>query len=185
MPPPRHVRRKTAAKKDGGFWRGVFLLAFGFTGGVGASAYFAAYVNKLPIPLSEPPTRAANLPAEESQRRTRRETLEFHETLRRQRAAPAENTEPPPKEPPRRTVYYLQAGAFGRRDAADELRAQIALSGGRAVIRAGATGGADIFRVWTGPYPSEDAAEEARANLALQGYNNVQLLKFQEDPNEE
>ncbi|MBE8158531.1 MAG: hypothetical protein HAW59_03970 [Betaproteobacteria bacterium] len=183
MQPPA-ARRRNAAKK-GGFWRGLLLLALGFTGGVGASAYFAAHINKLPLPLGDVPTRAGNLPAAESQQRTHRETLEFHETLRQRRATPAPSpSADQPPETPRRDVYYLQVGAFGRRDAAEQLRGEIALLGGRTSIRADNNGGGKIFRVWMGPYPSKNGAEESRANLALQGYNQVQLLKFSEKPNE-
>lgn len=182
MPPPRSARRGAKPKKSG-FWRGVFLLALGFTGGAGASAYFAAYINKLPLPLGETPTRAANnASGEELQDRARRETLEFHETLRQRRAAPAANesvaTPPDAAEEPtaaRRELYYLQAGAFAERETAEQLRGEIALLGEQASIRA--DGGGNLFRVWLGPYPSKNAAEESRANLALQGYNQVQLLK--------
>ena len=187
--PPRTAAARRNAKK-GGFWRGIFLLVLGFTGGVGAAAYFAAHVNKLPIPLGETPTRGANLSGEESQDRTRRETLEFHETLRQRRAAPVAEepdsgvAEEPPQPAARRAVYYLQAGAFGRRNTAEQLRGEIALSGGQASIRADKSGESEIFRVWLGPYPTKSAAEESRANLALLGYNNVQLLKFSEKTNE-
>ena len=186
----RAIRRRSPASRGGGFWRGVFLLLLGFTGGAGAAAYFAAYINELPIPLSPPPTRDANRPAEDSLQRTRREALEFHETLLQRREAPvaAEEIEsesetelsPAADGAARRFVYYLQLGAFARRDAAEELRGELALSGARTEIRAGGGDGGEVFRVWAGPYSSSEAAEEERANLALQGYNRIQLLKLAE-----
>lgn len=180
----RPPSRRRVASKGGGFWRGLFLLILGFTGGAGAAAFFAAYINELPLPLSPPPTRDANRPAEESKERTQRETLEFHETLRQRRAAPvsAENDSLPsaPESASRRFVYYLQFGAFARRDAAEELRGKLALSGARAEIRAGGGEGGEVFRVWAGPFSSSEAAEESRAELALQGYDKIQLLKLAE-----
>ncbi|MGI9298532.1 MAG: SPOR domain-containing protein [Gammaproteobacteria bacterium] len=179
-PPPR----RRVASKGGGFWGGLFLLILGFTGGAGAAAVFAAYINELPLPLSPPPTRDANRPAEDSLQRTRRETLEFHETLRQRHAAPvsAEDDSAPsaPAAESRRFVYYLQFGAFARRDAAEGLRGELALSGAQAEIRAGGGEGGEVFRVWAGPYPSSAAAEESRAELALQGYDKIQLLKLAE-----
>ena len=175
--------------------RACFLLAVGFTGGMGTAAYFTAYVNDLPIPLSAPPTRDANLPAADSVSRTRRETLEFHETLRQRHVVPesatddaaddaADNGEsapqtaaetPPPQESLQISSYYLQLGTFAQRAAAEELRGSIALSGGQASIHV--TG--ESFRVLAGPYVSAAAAEEFRATFALQGYNNVQLIQIE------
>ncbi len=176
------IRRRVPAQKSG-FWRGVFLTLLGFTGGVGAAAYLAAYINELPVPLSAPPTRDANLPGGESLQRTRRDTLEFHETLRRRRAAPP--VAAAPETTVRRFVSYLPLGAFGRRDAAESLRGEVALLGGQASIREDKSENAEIFRVWMGPYPSENDAEESRANLALQGYNEVQVLKLAEENNDQ
>ena len=174
------IRRRPAAKPKGFFWRGVFLLTLGFTGGMGAAAYFAAYINKLPIPLHAPPTRDGSKPGADNLQRTRRESLEFHELLQQRRAAPASQKEEADAAP-RHFVYYLQLGAFGRRNAAEQLRGEVALSGEQASIRTGQNAaGADVFRVWMGPYSAQNKAEEARAKLALQGYNQVQLLKLAE-----
>ena len=142
-----------------------------------------------------PPTRDANLPAADSVSRTRRETLEFHETLRQRHVVPesaaddaadnaADNGEsapqtaaetPPPQESLQISSYYLQLGTFAQRAAAEELRGSIALSGGQASIHV--TG--ESFRVLAGPYVSAAAAEEFRATFALQGYNNVQLIQIE------
>lgn len=196
MARPAPARRNSRARgKSGGggrFVRGLFLICFGFTAGVGSAAFFAAYVNDLPIPLATPPTRDANQPVEDSKRRGRRETLEFHETLQEQRAAPVAAPEeqiftPQPESEPdnagRRFVYYLQLGSFQRQDAAEELRGQLALSGSAAQIRTGESGGGKVFRVWMGPYQAEEDAENVRGNLALQGYNQIQLLKLAERSN--
>lgn len=176
------IRRRPTAKPKGFFWRGVLLLVLGFTGGMGAAAYFAAYINKLPLPLHVPPTRNGDKPGEDSLQRTRRESLEFHELLRQRRAIPADQEEAAaPAAPPRRFVYYLQLGAFGRRDAAEQLRGEVALSGEQASIKTGKSAtGAAVFRVWMGPYAAQPEAEETRAKLALQGYSQVQLLKLAE-----
>ena len=174
-------RRGSAAKKKRSpFLRGVVLLMVGITFGVGGAAYFSAYVNKLPIPLITPPTQDANQSAQDSKNRAKRETLDFHDTLRKQQSLPQIEVTPADDAPAaRRFEYYLQLASFSARESAEQLRGEVALLGWQAAIRPGRTAASgDIFRVWMGPYPTEDNAEEIRALLALQGYNNVQLLKL-------
>lgn len=175
-------RRRKESQKKGGLGRGLLLLALGFTGGLGAAATFAVHVNKLPLPFSAPPTRDSDGADGDSVERTKRETLEFHETLRKRRApaaAPEDGAPSSADNLPRQFVYYLQLGAFARRDAAEELRGQIALTGAAAEIRPGKNaGGGDVFRVWTGPFETRNAAERVRAEFALQGRDGIQLLKL-------
>ena len=199
---PSSHRSPTSPKPQGGgggFWRGLSFIALGFTLGVGSAAYFAAYINNLPMPLITPPTRDAEQAPADSLLRARRETLEFYETLQRKwlpedsetktdspsSAPPAAETPPPEPETPAaeeavRTVYYLQLGAFTDRDAAETVRGEAALFGAQSSIRALKNDDKEVFRVWTGPYAALAAAEEARANLALQGYNKVQIIKSTE-----
>ena len=189
-------------KSGGGFLRGLSLIAFGFTLGVGSAAYFTVYVNNIPMPLITPPTRDAEQAPADSLLRARRETLEFYETLQR-KWLPEESegsTESPPEAPaavevppaarvvpeeeePVQTVYYLQLGAYSDQASAESVRGEAALFGAQTSIRALKSDGKEIFRVWTGPYGNVGEAEEARANLALQGYNRVQIIKATERSN--
>ncbi|MGU9952267.1 MAG: SPOR domain-containing protein [Gammaproteobacteria bacterium WSBS_2016_MAG_OTU1] len=181
MSRPPTIRRRNNNAPKSGIGRAILFLALGFTGGIGVAAYFAVYINELPLPLSAPPTRDSNSPGEESTERTRRETLQFHETLRQRQApsAPKQATNEPEAH---NFVYYVQLGAFADESTAEELRGEIALQGSEASIAPGKTGsGGNIFRVWLGPYITEEEAEESRAQLALQGYNQVQLLKLAKD----
>lgn len=196
----RPVVRRRGGSRSGGrrpsrSLRAVGWLATGFAAGMAAAAVFALYINQVPIPFREPPTRSAEPADGEGAARTRRETLEFHETLLQRRAVPSaddsatdeEINEVPqpaaavPASAPAAAVqerYYLQVGAFGDSEAAEALRGEIALLGSQSILRAGRANGAQIFRVWMGPYPSAEAAEETRAMLVLNGHSQVQLLKI-------
>lgn len=162
---------------------GAFLwLCLGFTLGVGAAASWAVFINKLYIPFTETPTRDSDISSEESRSNTARETLEFHETLKRQQATPLveeDDETPQNQEAPRRFVYHLQLGSFSQREDAESLRGELTLSGYRVTISVGKTaGGDDILRVWMGPFENEDDADKMRAQLALNGYSDIPLLKL-------
>ena len=81
------MRPKREKKKRGGFFLALFLLAAGFTGGMGAAGALAVYFSELPLPLITPPTRDGGQDIAKLRERERRETLEFHNLLRQ---------EPPP-----------------------------------------------------------------------------------------
>ena len=69
-------------------------------------------------------------------------------------------------------VFYLQAGAFRERAAAERMRGELALLGRPARINEGElAGGGRLYRVWIGPFAERAAAEQIRAELALNGYN--------------
>ena len=193
------MRPKREKKKRGGFFLGLFLLAAGFTGGMAAAGGLAIYFSELPLPLITPPTRDGGRDIAKLRERERRETLEFHDLLRRQNdpelpgleSSPADaNTENPPQaqestdptaaltRPPERVfVYHLQIGAFKNKDSAETLRGEIALIGREAAVTPDNPEAPNLWRVRLGPFPDERAAEEQRALLALEGYNNVSLLK--------
>ena len=175
-------RQRPSPSSGNRFWRGLLILAIGFTGGLGVAAFIAVKVNELPIPLKDSPTRDSNFSRDNDDQRTQREALEFHETLRQRRNVKPSATIPDTPQASFNFVYYLQLGAFSNRGAAEALRAEVALLGMPTIIKTGqSNNGEDIFQVWTGPYSSPDKADESRAQLALNGYNNVQLLKLAEN----
>ena len=192
------MKPKREKKKRGALVLSLFMLAIGFTGGMGAAGGLAAYFSELPLPLITPPTRDGGRDIAKQRERERRETLEFHNLLRQDRrddpsvpgleSAPnaADSTSPPSGEiepaaalakPERAFVYHLQVGAFGSRDAAETLRGEMALNGREAAVRPDNPESPRSWRVQLGPFADERAAEEQRALLALEGHNNILLLK--------
>ena len=74
------MRPKREKKKRGGFFLALFLLAAGFTGGMGAAGALAVYFSELPLPLITPPTRDGDQDIAKLRERECRETLKFGET---------------------------------------------------------------------------------------------------------
>ena len=78
------MRPKREKKKRGGFFLALFLLAAGFTGGMGAAGALAVYFSELPLPLITPPTRDGGQDIAKLRERERRQTMEFHDLLRQE-----------------------------------------------------------------------------------------------------
>ena len=132
------MKPKREKKKRGGFFAALFLLAAGFTGGMAAAGGLAVYFSELPLPLITPPTRDGGRDIARFREQERRETLEFHNLLRQDRAADPNirGLESVPDEPEneggataaltpaaeRTFVYHLQVGVFDNADAAEALR---------------------------------------------------------------
>ena len=89
------MRPKREKKKRGGFFLALFLLAAGFTGGMGAAGALAVYFSELPLPLITPPTRDGDQDIAKLRERERRETMEFHKFLRQEQNNPAANAASP------------------------------------------------------------------------------------------
>ena len=112
------------------------MALLGLYFGRGRGGELAVFINKLYIPFTETPTRDSDISSEESRSNTARETLEFHETLKRQQATPLveeDDETPQNQEAPRRFVYHLQLGSSQREDA-ESLRGELTLSGYRVTI---------------------------------------------------
>ncbi len=174
---PRRARGKNNTPPRRGCLGAVLLLVFGAFLGMGGAAAVAVYVNKLHLPFIAPPTRDSTLTSEESREQSKTEALEFHDALRQNQALPLAEEEEEAPTASRRFVWHLQVGAFVSAAAAEEQRAQLALSGYSAAVRPGKTAAGEIHRVWIGPFPSESAAEELRAQLALQGFGDIPLIQ--------
>jgi cell division protein FtsN len=163
---------RRAAKKAKSAPSRLLWLFFGFTIGLGAAALLVAVFNELPTPFVAPPTRALqeeNLlqkPAEKGE-----DAFEFHRILK-SRAPQSLESPASQAPPPANLVFYLQAGAFRDRAAAEQMKGELALLGQPAKINEGKLAGGDaLYRVWIGPFAAAAAAESARAELALSGYN--------------
>ena len=84
----------------------------------------------------------------------------------------------PPQEP---SMYILQVGSFSRYDAADEIKARLAMLGITADIQRVVINGQDIrHRVRIGPYKNIDKLQEARDRLLANNLDFV-LLKLKMD----
>lgn len=67
--------------------------------------------------------------------------------------------------------FFVQAGAYAQRSAAEAVQKKLEASGRRITISATQTAGGPRYRVRLGPYPSERDADAIRARLKLQGYD--------------
>lgn len=85
------------------------------------------------------------------------------------RTPAARITESKPMEPPDRTAYLLQAGAFRGQEDADAMRARLALVGFEARVISAEVNGQTMYRVRVGPFAQLDDMNKARARLAENG----------------
>ena len=98
---------------------------------------------------------------------------EWDETI-----SPVEKTNPTITEP---GVYVLQVGSFRKLEAADEVKAKLALLGINADIQRVVINGQDVFhRVRVGPYNTPDKLEAAQSRL-IDNDLNFKLLKLTVD----
>ncbi|MDA0665638.1 MAG: SPOR domain-containing protein [Proteobacteria bacterium] len=67
--------------------------------------------------------------------------------------------------------FYVQAGAYAQRSAAEAVQKKLEASGRRITISSTQTAGGPRYRVRLGPYASERDADATRARLKLQGYD--------------
>ena len=84
---------------------------------------------------------------------------------------PPENNEKPQEE----GNYILQAGSFKQHEAADEVKAKLALLGFNAYIEPGVINGEGIFRVRIGPYNNLTKLKSARERLLA---NNLDFMQM-------
>lgn len=94
---------------------------------------------------------------------------------------PSTETAPPEPEPPRRTEdgrFLLQVSAFREPEAAEKLKARLAMQGLRArVVRADLGDKGVWHRVRLGPYAAEEEAEEVHDRLKAKGMEAMILRK--------
>ncbi len=66
-------------------------------------------------------------------------------------------------------IYFVQAGAFGQSEDAEQQRAKLAMLGYEARLSEREQGGRTMFRVRVGPYEKRDEAEAAKEKLTGAG----------------
>lgn len=71
--------------------------------------------------------------------------------------------------------FYLQAGSFSERSAAESVRAQLLLSGQQVHIEPGQVADKTWHRVLVGPFASREQLDVAQKQLASNGFNNLLL----------
>jgi cell division protein FtsN len=81
----------------------------------------------------------------------------------------------PPADP---FTYYVQAGAYGSSDEAEQQRAKVAMLGLETRISEREVNGRTMYRVRVGPYTQRDQAEEARVTLSGSGIESA-LVRIQ------
>jgi cell division protein FtsN len=74
--------------------------------------------------------------------------------------------------------YYVQAGAFGRNEEAEQQRAKLAMQGLEAKVSEREQSGRTVYRVRLGPFDKQEQAEAARDRLASAGVEAV-LVRVQ------
>jgi cell division protein FtsN len=91
-------------------------------------------------------------------------------------AAPTAGTTPPADAAP--MVYFVQAGAYGRTEEAEQQRAKLAMLGYTAKVTEREQTGRTVYRVRLGPYNTQAEADNAKAKLASSGVESA-LVRVQ------
>ena len=71
--------------------------------------------------------------------------------------------------------YLLQAGSFGKKDEANQLKAKLALSGYESYIQKVTVDGKKFYRVRMGPYRNLNKLDSASKDLATKGINAMRI----------
>jgi len=168
----------------------VLGLGIGLLAGVALSLAVALYVTKVPVPfIDKVPHRTPEQDAAELEKNRNWDpnaALAGKNPMRpasAPAAAPALATQAPaasaPPAPAARTaaavpstrpgadpfIYFVQAGAFGRAEDADQQRARLGLLGFAARITEREQSGRTVYRVRLGPFDKKDEADAARERL--------------------
>ena len=172
---------KPRSKSSSGGGRGGSMFAgilIGFILGIGTALGVAWYINKMPSPFLSheqvaqkpaplPAPQAATAPPEGKPK------FDFYNILPGKESGPAKvapaATAPAAPSPttPASESYYLQAGAFQKKDEADNMKAKLAMIGLESEIQAGP--GASKYRVRIGPYQNEEDLKKAQDELQQNG----------------
>jgi len=85
-------------------------------------------------------------------------------------AAPGKATEPAPRAPKSTERYWLQAGSFSTEGEAENVKAQLAMSGIEATLQQATLPDKSVrFRVRLGPYDNVDEVTRVKSDLARRG----------------
>jgi cell division protein FtsN len=87
-------------------------------------------------------------------------------------STPAKAAEPSPRAPPSTARIWLQAGSFAGEADAENLKAQLALSGLEATLQPATMADRSVrYRVRLGPYDNIDEATRVKSDLAKRGFD--------------
>lgn len=75
-------------------------------------------------------------------------------------------------------IYYVQAGAYGSSDEAEQQRAKLSMMGLESRISEREVSGRTMYRVRLGPFSQRDLADEARTKLTGSGIDSA-LVRIQ------
>lgn len=186
-PSTKHMKRQ----------RGNFVpgLVVGLLVGLAIALGVALYVNKVPVPfVNKVPQRTADQDAAEAQRNRNWDPnapLAGRTPGRPVDAAMAPSVTPPPgvilppppepvlQSPPPAVVaaqpavelftYFVQAGAFGRLEEAEQQRARLTMMDLEARVTEREQAGRLVYRVRVGPFDRKASAESIKTRLELEG----------------
>ncbi|CAL92998.1 SPOR domain-containing protein [Azoarcus olearius] len=179
---PTRKPARSPARSGGGTLVGIFIgLVMGAVIAAGAAWYFtranpfqaaAPAPARAPVAVDQPP---AALPGKPGDRPVVKQDFEFYKILPQGDGATHAAVEPPkpvekaPEKPAEK--LWLQVGAFGAADEAENLKARLALSGIQASSqRAQLADGRVVQRVRIGPFDKPEDMNSIRARLASAGF---------------
>ena len=146
-------------------------ILIGLILGIGISLGVAWYINKMPSPFvnrneqSETPAKIPP-PKPDAAQADNKPKFDFYKILPGQENPAPRGAEPAISAPAAAATavesYYLQAGAFGKKEDADNMKAKLAMLGLESEIQ----GGADSkYRVRIGPYQNQGDLGKAQEEL--------------------
>ena len=138
-------------------------------GAASTAAPVTAPVTAAPRPAPAAPTARASAPANP------RDPAAILSD-RPQAAAPARPVQPTPAADP--FAYFVQAGAYGRPEDAEQQRARLAMLGYEAKVTEREQSGRTMYRVRLGPFDRKDDADGAKEKLAGVGVETA-LVRVQ------
>lgn len=183
---PARKTSRPAGRSGGGTLIGIFIgLVMGALIAAGAAWYFtrANPFQSVPVapraPTADQPP--AVLPGKPGDRPVVKQDFEFYRILpqgenvasQHPAAEPTRTPEKPPEKPEEKPTerLWLQVGAFGEADDAENLKARLALSGIQASSqRAQLADGRVVHRVRIGPFGKPEEMNSARSRLASAGF---------------
>jgi cell division protein FtsN len=76
-------------------------------------------------------------------------------------------------------VYFVQIGAYGRNEDAEQQRARLAMAGMTAKVTEREQSGRTVYRVRLGPYEGRDSAEAVKQQATDGGFADAVLVRVQ------
>jgi len=72
--------------------------------------------------------------------------------------------------------FWVQVGAYGTRESAEQVRESLGVAGLSARVVSAEVNGKQVHRVRIGPFNGRTDAESAHARAVLLGYSNAQVV---------